>query len=160
MNIYEIDSKIMELFDPETGEILNEELFEKFNIERTQKIENLILWYKNLVAESNAIKKEAENLISRQLSVSKKAERIKGYIEFILNGEEFKTSKCKVYWRKSKSINIVEKDKLIDWVKKTEEKDIIRYEEKISKKEIKRLIDSGEEIPGVELLERKNIQVK
>ena len=58
MNIYEIDNAMMSLIDEETGEIKDFTAFEELQMQREEKIENVALWYKNLVAESKAIREE------------------------------------------------------------------------------------------------------
>ena len=58
MNIYEIDNAMFSLIDEETGEIKDYEAFEELQMQKEEKIENTALWYKNLVAESKAIREE------------------------------------------------------------------------------------------------------
>ena len=43
MTIYEIDNRIAELVDPETGELLDYEAFAELQMEREAKIENMAL---------------------------------------------------------------------------------------------------------------------
>ena len=56
MNIYEIDNAMFFLVDEETGEIKDYEAFEEMQMIPEEKIENTALWYKNLIAESKAIR--------------------------------------------------------------------------------------------------------
>ena len=44
MNIYEIDRAITDLFDAETGEIIDFDALAALQMERDQKIENVALW--------------------------------------------------------------------------------------------------------------------
>jgi hypothetical protein len=90
MTLYEIDQKLMELVDPETGELLDYEAFAAFQMEREEKIENMGLWVKELSAESAAIKQEIDNLTKRKTAADKKAESLKRYLSLILNGQKFK----------------------------------------------------------------------
>ena len=62
MTIYEIDNRIAELVDPETGELLDYEAFAELAMEREAKIENMALWYKDLTAEAKAIREEERAL--------------------------------------------------------------------------------------------------
>ena len=62
MTIYEIDSRIAELLDPDTGELLDYEAFAALQMEREAKIENMALWYKDLSAEAKAIRDEEKAL--------------------------------------------------------------------------------------------------
>ena len=54
MKLYEIDEQILNCIDQETGEILDTEKLEQLQIDRNDKIENLILWIKDLKAEEIA----------------------------------------------------------------------------------------------------------
>lgn len=45
MNLYEYDRRLEECIDTETGEVDVEKL-EQLNLERTEKLENLIMWSK------------------------------------------------------------------------------------------------------------------
>mgnify|MGYP000917782718 FL=1 len=65
MNIYEIDNAMFSLIDEETGEIKGYEAFEELQMQREEKIENVALWYKNLIAESKAIREEEKALAER-----------------------------------------------------------------------------------------------
>ena len=51
-NLYEINEEIKNTIDLETGEIVDFEAFEKLQMERTEKLENIALWYKNLFLRS------------------------------------------------------------------------------------------------------------
>ena len=77
MNIYEIDSQILSCIDEETGEILDTERLEKLIQDRQNKIESVACWYKNVVAEAEAIKAEIAVLKARKEHDEKLAENLK-----------------------------------------------------------------------------------
>ena len=58
MNLYEIDAAITALVDPETGEVSDFDAFDQLSMARDQKIENMALYYKKLVADAGAYKAE------------------------------------------------------------------------------------------------------
>lgn len=66
MTIYDIDSAIAALIDPETGELGDYEAFQRLQLAREAKIENLALLYKEVRATAEAIKAETEKLIQRR----------------------------------------------------------------------------------------------
>ena len=77
--LYEIDREIENLIasgiDPETGEwTLDESAIEALQMEREQKIENVILYFKDLTAEIRAIEIEISNLEDRSDELAKKRE--------------------------------------------------------------------------------------
>lgn len=152
--LYEIDNEILECVDTETGEIIDEEKLAALGIERDQKIEGIILWRKDLMAEADAVKAEGKKLYDRARVCENKAEQLKKYIEFALNGDKFKTERCSVSYRNSKSIVIDEpmmvdtkyfKPISADWISKTA---------------IKEAFDKGEEVAGAHQEEKQSIIIK
>ena len=72
-SLYEINAQIEQAWsaavDPETGEIISEEAaqaIEQLSMARDEKVENLALYYKNLMAEAEALKAEKQTLAARQ----------------------------------------------------------------------------------------------
>lgn len=169
MNIYEIDrnfadtmEEIMLVFDEETGEVTDIDKFEELKRrlnelqeERNTKISNVACWYKQLCAEAEAIKAEKQNLAKRQQTAEKKAENLKKYLEYALNGEKFKDARCNISYHKSKSV-VVDPDMdpfnlPIQFQKVTVEP---------NKTELKKAIEGGQTVEGVEIVEKNSIQIK
>ena len=73
-SLYEIDNDILSCVDTETGEIVDEAKLEALEMERDKKIEAVILWRKDLLAEAKAVREEAQNLSKRVKSCENKAE--------------------------------------------------------------------------------------
>lgn len=152
--LYEIDNEILDCVDAETGEIIDEEKLAALEIERDAKIEGIILWRKDLLAESDAVRAEAQSLSKRAKVCENKAEQLKRYIEHALEGQKFKTERCSVSYRKSTSIVIDDpisvptkylKDLKEDW---------------FSKSAIKEAIEKGEEVRGAHQEEKNGIVIK
>ena len=153
MNLYEIDSAILDCVDVETGEIFDEDKFNELSIERDVKVENICLWIKNLKAEAEALKAEKDAFAKRQKSVENKMESLKKYIEGYLAGSSFETSKVKVSWRKSESVDY-------DDIYKIPEEFIKYKEPEVNKTELKKALKEGKEFEGVYLVEKQNIQIR
>ena len=152
--LYEIDNEILDCVDMETGEIIDEEKLEALEMERDKKIEGIILWRKDIVAEEEAVKAEAKKLSERARALDNKAEQLKKYIEQALEGNKFKTERCSVSYRKSTSVVIddvhqlpveVWKDLSEDW---------------ISKSKIKEMLEAGKEVKGAHQEEKQSIIIK
>lgn len=152
-NLYEINEAILNCVDIETGEIIDAECLEALEMERTAKIENIVLWVKNLLAEAAAYKAEKEAFAEREKQAAAKAERLKMYLTAALGGERFTTEKCAVSFRKSKSVEVDETQLPKEWC--TEK--ITYTPNKIA---IKKAIGAGEKVPGARLMEWLNIQIK
>lgn len=152
--LYEIDNDIMACVDTETGEIVDESKLEALELERDKKIEGIILWRKDLLAEAEAVKAEAQKLSARAKSCENKAEQLKKYIEHILSGDKFKTERCSVSYRKTTSVTI-DDYRAIDakyW------KDV--KEDWISKTAVKEALEKGINIAGAHLEEKNGIVIK
>ena len=79
MTLYEIESAIVDCFDPETGELLDAAAFEDLQLERSTKIENIACWIKDLNSDVDAIRAEEKVLADRRRSLENKAENLKTY---------------------------------------------------------------------------------
>ena len=152
--LYEIDNEILACVDMETGEIVDEEKLEALEMERGKKIEGIILWRKDLLAEAEAVKAEAKKLSDRAKILDNKAEQLKKYIEHALNGDKFKTERCSVSYRSTKSIVIDKPNQVpVDFWKPISE-------EWISKSLIKEAIEAGKDVNGAHQEERQSIIIK
>ncbi len=165
MTLYDIDHGIAEAFekaiDPETGEVIDEQAWaelEALQMAREDKLENVALWVKDLNAEAAAIKNEEAALKARRQSAEKKAESLKGYLAYALGGaERFKTSKVAISWRKSETVELLEG---VDPVTLPLEYQRVKVSVEPDKSKLKDALKAGEEIPGVELVEKQNLQIK
>lgn len=163
MTIYEIDSRIAELVDPETGELLDYEAFAALQMERDAKIENMALWYKDLVGDAKKIREEEKALAERRKAAENKAERLKGYLDTALAGESYKTSRVAVSYRKSTALEIKSEDEatVLEELETCGLDNCILYQTpKISKTELTKALKAGAVVPGAELVERNNIQIR
>lgn len=161
MNIYEIDQQIASLIDEETGELLDVQAFMDLQMERERKIENMVLWLKNLSAQSAAIKKEIDVLTERKRRADRKCESLKRYIVEILGGEKFSTAKCSVSYHRSKSLQVQDNASLVSWLEENGHSDlVVRKEPEVSKKSVTDLIKQGAGVPFAELIENTSLVVK
>ena len=158
MNIYEIDNAMFSLIDEETGEIKDYEAFEELQMQKEEKIENTALWYKNLVAESKAIREEEKALAERRKSLENKAENLKNFINRTLDGNKFSTSKVAISYRKSTAVEV--DDEFIDYAMKNNN-DLLTFKRpEPNKTVIKGMLQGGLDIPHAELVERNNMSIK
>ena len=154
--LYEIDTELLacEYVDEETGEIIDEEKLKALEMEREAKIEGVILWRKNVLAELEMVKNEYRKFKQRMDSLSKKEESLKNYICYALGGEKFKTSKCNVYYVTKPSVIIDDLAKVDRRFWKAPKEDWI------SKTEIAEAIKDGEEVEGAHQEEKTSIIIK
>ena len=153
MNLYEINNAIMDCVDMETGEIVDIERLDCLQIERSEKIENIACWIKNLKSDAEQLKVEAENLLQRRRVAENKAESLKTYLQKALEGKKFKTPKVAISYRKTKSVDVTDISQLPEWA--------LRFSDPVpNKTEIKKKIELGENVPGAEIKEYQSMIIK
>lgn len=153
-SLYEIDKSILECIDQETGELIDFERFESLQMERSQKIENVALWVKNLQSDALAYKAEKEAFAEREKAATKKAEQLKEWLAKVLEGQKFSTGKCAVSFRKSTKLEVLDEFSIPDdlMVKTVTVKPDVYA--------IKTLMKDGMVVPGCRLVENLNTQIK
>ena len=112
--LYDIDQEILDCVDLETGEILDGEKLTALQMEREKKLEGVALWVKDLKAEAEAVKAEADKLTARKKALDNKIDSIKTWLLAALNGEKLKTPRCNVYQTHSQKVVIDDEKALID----------------------------------------------
>lgn len=161
MTLYEINQAILDTIDPETGEIVDVEKLSELQMEREQKLEGVALWVKNLNAEAEAYKAEKEAFAEREKAAKNKAESLKKWLAYALNGEKMSTQKVAISFRKSESVEIEDEERVITYAQKNGRDDLLSYKAPtVNKSAIKAVIKTGKEIPGAVLVEKQNIQIK
>ena len=149
MTIYEIDEKILNCIDLETGEIIDIDKLNELQLEKDAKIENVACWIKELKAEAEAIKAEKLVLAERQRVAENKAESLKKWLAYALQGEKFKTAKCSVSFRRSESVEVTEEG--IEALMKEHDELLTYKAPEPNKKAIKDAIKDGLSVEGVRL---------
>ena len=153
MNLYQINTALMSLIDPETGEIMNDEAFEALQMEQTEKRENIALWIKNLTAEAAALKAEKQAFAERQAAAERKAERLRDYLSRDLAGQTFSSPRVICSFRRSESVKITD-------IKALPAEYLKQAEPTADKAAIKAAIKAGEQISGAEIETSYNIMIK
>ena len=153
MEIYKINQAILDCIDAETGEIIDAEMLDKLQMEKSEKIENVACWIKDLKAEAEALKNEKQALAERQKVAENKMESLKKYLAYALDGKAFKTTRASVTFRKSQAVEIDDIYKLNE--------NYLRYKEPEADKEaIKKAIKSGQTVAGATLVENTSVIIK
>lgn len=162
MRLYEINERIrncvkideQSAVDTLTGEVIDIQALKDLQMERSEKIKNIALWYKDLEAETKALEAEEKAFHIRRKTAENKAQTLKNLLsDTILQGQKIKDVQYAITWRKSKAVEITD-DKAVPDIYRIPQPD------KIDKAGIRRALKSGVEIPGAELVEKENIQIK
>lgn len=153
-SLYEIRQELLDCVDTETGEITDWSAFEALQLARDEKIENIALYHKNLLAEAAALKAEEKSFAERRKRAENKAESLKNYLATSLNGNKFNTTKVAISYRKSTSVEVDESKLSANWMRE------IPATYVVDKVEIAKALKAGETIEGATLVTNNNIQVK
>ena len=151
--LYEINEEILNCVDTETGEIIDPEKLSQLQMDFDDKVEGIALWIKDLLSDAAAIKAEKDKLNERQKVCENKAKNLKEYLSGFLAGQKFKTPRVARSYRKSESVNVSDIWKIPDDYLKNKDPEP-------DKTKIKSALKAGVSIPGVELIENRNIQIK
>lgn len=162
MHIYELNKQIetlseQEWVDPDTGEILDEDVANALNaltLERDEKIENVALWYKDVLAEAEAIKAEENKLASRRRGKERLAESLKRFLDFACAGQKFSSPRVAISFR-----NVVNGKTVID------DPTLIpmAFQKVVTepiKSEISKAIKAGIDVPGAHLEDSHSVIVR
>lgn len=163
MKLYEVSELInncikindSEVVDTTTGEILDVEYLDNLEMEKAEKIENCIKFYKNQFSDSKALKEEAQRLQKLAKAAENRAEWMKKYLNSCLNGEKFRSDDGlhQISFRRSESVEIVDLFSIPD--------DLLRYKEpEADKTAIKNALKEGRQVTGAVLVEKNNITIK
>ena len=158
MKLYEIDNAILDCIDLETGEVIDTERLDALNMERDAKIENVACWIKDLMAEANAIKVEKQKLAERQKVAENKAESLKKWVAYALDGQKFSTAKCAVSFRNTESVEVT--DEGLEALMKGHDELLMYKKPEPNKKAIKDAIKDGLSVAGVQLVQNVSTIIK
>lgn len=153
MNLFEIDQKITDCVDLETGEIIDMEMLQALEMERGKKIKNIALWIKNLKAEAEALKAQKDAFAARQKAVENKMDSLKRYLTDALDGKGVKETEFTISFRKTVGTDITDVAAIPDEF-------LIRQEPKLDKASLLAALKHGAIIPGVQLKESLAMTLK
>ena len=160
--LYDIDAAILACVDPETGEIFDPEQLDALQMERAQKLEGVALWIKDLKAEAEAVKAEADKLTARKKAIDNKVEGLKTWLLYALGGEKLKTPRCNVYQTHSQKVVIDDEKAMIDMLMSSPfgEKFLRMKEPEIDKNALKDSLKQGYEFEFAHLEETEGLVIR
>lgn len=163
MKLFDIDERLAacvkldesRVVDTESGEIIDLEAIAALEMERDKKIENLGCWYKNLLADAEALTAQKNAFAEREKAAKAKAESLRGFLGRYLNGKKFETAKVAMSFRKSEAVEFDAK-----CIGDVPEEFLKFKDPELDKVAVKKAIKAGETVPGCELVQRQNLQIK
>ena len=158
MTLYEIDGAMLDLIDPETGEVKDFDEFVRLEMERGKKIDNIGCWIKNLRAEANAVTEEAKKLTERAKRANKKADRLQTYLMDMLHGEKWNSARLSVSYRKSEGTVVDDLDELVRF--SNDHPNLVTRSVKPNLDEVKKYIQFNGEVPFAHVEQRVNMKLE
>jgi hypothetical protein len=151
--LYQINAAILDCVDLETGEIIDIELLQALQMEREQKIENVALWYKNLLSDAEQYAAEEAAFKKKKQQAQAQAERVKAYLLDALQGEKYKSTRVNISYRSSNRV-------VVDDVLNLPPRFVRFADPEPNKTEIMAAIKNGEEVNGARLESSQSIIIK
>lgn len=146
MNLFEINRAILDCYNAETGE-LDTEALEALEEAKEEKIENIACFYRNTVSGLEQLKEQKKIFEERIKAEENKAERLKNYLSYALNGEKFSTAKVSVSFRRSKKVET--SDDFVAWAQENGRDDLLSFKAPTaSLTAIKAALEDGAELPA------------
>lgn len=160
--LYEIDQEILDCVDPESGEILDVEKLDALQMEREEKLEGVALWIKDMKAEAEAIKAEADKLTARKKALDNKIDGLKNWLTMALDGGKLKTARCNVYLTHSQRVAVEDEERLISYLQADRDPGrFLRFKDpELKRDEIKKALKEGVYIPGASLEESESVVIR
>ena len=170
MNLYQINAEIEQLenavedgllIDEETGELMTiEQALDQLRMERSQKIENIALWCKNLASDAAALKAEEDNLAKRRKAAETKLARLKAY----LLSAQTRDNEDVISYHGTRAVVKISKNPpsvvFTDESLLPMEFKIQKIEVKPDKASIKEVLMRGIEVPGAKLERGRSVIIK
>ncbi len=162
-NVVEYDPERAAFIDTDTGEILTEEeldgLFEQLQMDKHEILTWLAKEVLNLRADIDAYKAEEKRLKDRRVRLEKKAERFLRIIDRECNGETTDFGVATMKYITTHPVEIENEAAALSYLGQTHP-ECLKVTTEISKTEVKKLIQKGWAIPGIELLDKRSGSLK
>ena len=171
MHLYEINEQIALLVqqlevDEETGEILasSEDIvrqLDALDMERSRILEYLAKLVLEIRAEAAALKAEEERLAKRRSTLERKDERLMQVLDRECGGQKTDLGVATLRYRATTRVEVADTAKAISWLREHQHSDCIRTRDpEVDKTAVRRLLTSGSQIPGIELVTGQSCSLK
>lgn len=157
MTLYDYIKEIEEIIVSSTDEdgVISDDVMEKLDaleLEKADKVDNCIKYYKSRKAMAEALKAEKMAIARRQQIAENDAERMRDYLAYCLGGEKWESIAGKVSYRKSKAVEIDDLEQIPE--------EYLKYDVKADKTAIKKELEQGATIIGCHLEENTSTIIK
>lgn len=170
MTLYEIDTSISNLLaqlEPDENGMLPEncdELFEQLqnlDMQRQKKLENVAKYTLNIRSEIASLKEEEKRLAERRKVLENKEKHLMQYLDNACGGLKTDLGIATLSYRKTERVEVTDYHKAIQFLAGNHHSQCIRvFDPEISKTEVKELIRTGIEVPGIEIVKSTSCSLR
>ena len=153
MNLFEINQKILDCIDMETGEIIAPEKLEALQMNKREKLRNIAFVALNAAADAKAYEEQEKKFAARKRSAKATVEWARETLARELAGQKMKEPEFSISYRKSEAVEVADEAAVPDEFR-------IPQPDKIDKTALKAALKNGAVIAGAQIVERQNIQIK
>ena len=151
--LFEINQKILDCIDLETGEIIAQEKLEALKMDKHEKLRNIAFVALNAAADAKAYEEQEKKFAARKRSAKATVEWAKATLAAELGGQKMKEPEFTISYRKSEAVEIADLNAVPDEF-------LVPQPPKVDKIGLKEAIKGGAVIGGVTIAEKKNILIK
>ena len=153
MKLYEINQKILDCIDMETGEIISPEKLAALQMDKHEKLRNIAFVALNASADAKAYEEQEKKFAARKRSAKATVEWAKATLAAELGGQKMKEAEFTISYRKSEAVEVADEAAVPDEFR-------IPQPDKIDRAALKAALKNGAVIAGAQIVERQNIQIK
>lgn len=162
MKLYEIDERLAELFsrlepDEETGEIIcDEELLhemEALGMERQRMLTYLAQEVLNTRSDAAALKAEEERLAKRRKSIENREKRLMWVLQYECGGVKTDLGVAVGRYTSRQVTEITDTQAAVEYLEQKHPECVKHPDPEVRKDAVKKLIQNGFDVPGVQLAE-------
>ncbi len=151
-HIFNIDQRLQELVNEETGEVSDISEMESLQMERDEKIKGLALMEKEIELRMLNIDQVIEELKEKKEKLSCSAEKIIQFLTIVLDGKNFEAPEVTCKFTSSTRTEIECLDNLPS--------EYIRFKPEANKTAIREALIKGKMIKGARLVRYINLKIK
>jgi hypothetical protein len=167
MKMYEIKARMEEIYGllvPDEFGVIDDSAFrdvmDALKESKAEKLENSCRYYLNTKAEIDALKAEEKRLADRRKKLENRNKSLLGYLEYATDGQTTDCGIATVKYRTSKALNVEDARAAAAWLEDNGYTDLVVYAEpKISKNDVKKLINDGIDVPCCAIEEKRTCSV-
>ena len=162
MKLYEVNQAIEGIFellvDPETGELLPDEnllmQLDALQMERSRILEYLAKLVLNTRSQMTALKEEEKRLKERRAALERKDDRLMAILDRECAGQKTDCGVATICYRKTTRVEVGDDETAVSWLMANGHNNCYKVPApELSKSEIKKLLATGTEVPGVALVQ-------